>query len=232
MRTLQEFRESIGAVIRSEILDELSKQVWVGLARASFTEQEAQMLSEAIQARRVLLQARRQPPAIKSPLRRSKGPTGPSISRRRGWAASGAMPPQIASHFTSSEAAALSVIARAYQRGGICDWPIDKIAAIAGCSRTSVQNALREAKRLGLISVQERRHRGRSSETNLVKVVSPEWLVWLRLNKGSAKGGGSGFNNLSSTNKNFKYTYTKSQIQNKPPYIEKPILKKLHHNMF
>jgi len=59
---------------------------------------------------------------------------------------------------------------------------------MAGCSRTSVQNALRAAKVLGLISVTERRHKGRPSEFNVIKIISLEWQGWLKLG-GSAQGG-------------------------------------------
>jgi hypothetical protein len=45
--------------------------------------------------------------------------------------------------------------------------------------RTTVQNALRQARRL--ITVEERRPTGRrKSLTNIVRIVSPEWMTWLR----------------------------------------------------
>jgi hypothetical protein len=42
------------------------------------------------------------------------------------------------------------------------------------------KNALREARRLNLVTVQERRRRGQKSLTNLVRIVSPEWMAWIR----------------------------------------------------
>ena len=63
---------------------------------------------------------------------------------------SGVVPAKIAASFTPGELAVLSVIGRQCQRGGTCSLPIDAIAALAGVSRTSVQNALRQARRLGL----------------------------------------------------------------------------------
>jgi hypothetical protein len=45
--------------------------------------------------------------------------------------------------------------------------------------RTTTQNALREARRLGLLTISERRRRGQPSLTNLVRVVSREWRTWL-----------------------------------------------------
>ena len=76
----------------------------------------------------------------------------------------------------------LSVIARQVQRGGVCSLPIDALAALAGVSRTSVQNTLRQGRRLGLLEVRERRRRGLPALTNVVKVISREWQGWLKLN--------------------------------------------------
>ena len=101
--------------------------------------------------------------------------------RRRRQAMSGAIPAKIAASFTLAELAVLTVIARQVQRGGTCSLPIDAIAALASVSRTSVQNAQRQARTLGLIEVRERRRRGRPSLTNIVKVISKEWRGWLRL---------------------------------------------------
>jgi hypothetical protein len=52
-------------------------------------------------------------------------------------------------------------------------------AARAGTCLTTVKNALREARRLNLVTVQERRRRGQKSLTNLVRIVSPEWMAWI-----------------------------------------------------
>jgi hypothetical protein len=72
--------------------------------------------------------------------------------------------------------------------------PIDAIAALAGVSRTTAQNTLRQARLLGLIEVKERRRRGLPSLTNVIKVISKEWSAWLKLS-----GGGIGFKKLSPT---------------------------------
>jgi hypothetical protein len=64
---------------------------------------------------------------------------------------------------------------------GVCALHIDAIAARAGTCRTTVKNALREARRLNLVTVQERRRRGQKSLTNLVRIVSPEWMTWIRI---------------------------------------------------
>jgi len=48
-----------------------------------------------------------------------------------------------------------------------------------------VQNALREATRLGLVTIEERRREGRRNLPNVVRIVSKEWSSWL------ARGGRS-----------------------------------------
>jgi hypothetical protein len=48
-----------------------------------------------------------------------------------------------------------------------------------------VQNAIREAARLGLLTVEERRREGRRNLPNMVRIVSKEWTSWL------ARGGRS-----------------------------------------
>jgi hypothetical protein len=111
-------------------------------------------------------------------------PNVASLDRRIGrHRSSGALPPQIAARFTTAEQAALAVIARQCQRHGRCDLHIDALAALAGCCRTSVQNALREARRLGLLLVEERRRRRKKNLTNVVTVVAAEWQTWLRLGR-------------------------------------------------
>ncbi len=104
------------------------------------------------------------------------------------------MPPAIASQFTTGEAAALAVIAREVQRAGRCCLYIDAIAAMAGVCRSVVQNAVREATRLGLLRVTERRIPGRKSLSNVVEVIDPSWLAWLRI----------GFRNSNPTIKHSK----------------------------
>jgi hypothetical protein len=97
---------------------------------------------------------------------------------------SGVVPAKIAASFTMAELAVLTVVARQCQRTGVCTLHIDAIAALAGCSRTTVKNALRHARLLGLVLVKERRIPGQKSLTNIISIVSKEWLGWLRLGIG------------------------------------------------
>ena len=90
------------------------------------------------------------------------------------------MPDTIRHHYTEGERSALAVIAGEVKHHGICDLPLDKIAALAGVSRTTVQNAIREARALKHLSVELRERKGQKNLTNIVRITSDEWKVWLK----------------------------------------------------
>lgn len=100
--------------------------------------------------------------------------------KRRIGSKSISMPPEISELFTEGERAALNILANVVKENSICEWPIDKIAAIAGVCRRTVQNAISSAKAAGLITVQIRPVRGRKNLTNLIRIVSKSWKSWLR----------------------------------------------------
>jgi len=89
------------------------------------------------------------------------------------------MPPGLAAQFTVGERAVLYVVATEVKQRGQCDLYIDQIAAFAGVGRSTARNALRMAKRLGLIQVDERRLSHRYNDANKVTIVSREWRAWL-----------------------------------------------------
>jgi len=95
------------------------------------------------------------------------------------------MPPALACKFTVSELAVLRIVGDEVRQHGHCDRCVDEIAARAGVCRRMVQNAIREAARLGLLTVQERRREGRRNLPNVIRIVSREWTTWL------ARGGRS-----------------------------------------
>ena len=171
-------------------LDQLAREIWQAHGAGALDDDQAQAAAEAVHARKLAIA----PPvsgkfkaAVSAfPLRRpQRSPDRQaSIERRRRLAASGPIPPSLAAHFTTAQLAALRIVSDEVRARGVCGLHIDAIAARAGVCRTSVQNALREARRLGLVTLQERRRRGRPSATNLVRIVSREWQTWLRLSKG------------------------------------------------
>jgi hypothetical protein len=183
-------------------LDDISRACSRGLAEGAISEVDAGAIYEAVQARRLAI---RQSPGPKPPtptLPKRREPRSAnrqaSLERRRRQASSGSMPPALAANFTLAEQAALAVIARQCQRHGRCDLHMDAIAGLAGCCRTTVQNALREARHRGLIAVEERRLRWNRNDTNLVMIISPEWQTWLRLGGRVQKAEHHGYQNLNS----------------------------------
>ena len=102
-----------------------------------------------------------------------------SLERRRILAASGPLPPQLASRFTTGELAVLKIVADAFVAGRQCTFSIPEIAARAGVGQTKARLALRIAQNLDLLSITERRVPYRPNRTNVVRIVSPSWLAWL-----------------------------------------------------
>ncbi|TXM96335.1 helix-turn-helix domain-containing protein, partial [Methylobacterium sp. WL64] len=117
-------------------------------------------------------------------LRRAVGSrprTDASMERRRRWAASGRLPPRLAAQFTLAEQAVLALVAAEVVRRKDCRLSVPNLAAVTGVAETTVRNAIREARKLGLLTVEERQITGFRNDTNIVRIISPEWTAWLRL---------------------------------------------------
>lgn len=172
-----ELRRAIMASPRTALAD-VAKALWTAVAGGQVSETDAEALSDLIETRRAV-------PVRPEPARVGSRPrTDATLERRRRWAAAGLLPPTIAAHFTMGETAALAVIALEVGRAGSCRWPLAKIAAVAGISVSTVKRAVREAKALGLLDVQERRVTWWRNDPNVITIASPAWAAWL------AKGGG------------------------------------------
>src|SRR4051812_38472251 len=175
---VDELRRAVEASPRVE-LTKVSALLWKAYAAGHVTEAEASALSEAIELKRAL-------PAIQKPVQRrfgSRPRTPASMERRRRWAASGAMPPQLAARFTLAETAVLAVVSAEHVSRGRCTLVIDHIAALAGVSRATVKRALREAQALGLVRIEERRLSAWRNAPNMVTITSSEWSTWLRMRR-------------------------------------------------
>src|SRR6187455_2759517 len=174
-------------------LDHLSRSIWQGLAAGTVGDDDAQALAERLHARRGVLRGEITlvgipigRPSIFPPRRLQRAPKRPvAIARRRHLAASGPMPPALACKFTVSELAVLRIIGDEVRQHGHCARCVDEIAARAGVCRRMVQNAIREAARLGLLTIEERRREGRRNLPNVIRIISKEWMTWL------ARGGRS-----------------------------------------
>jgi hypothetical protein len=112
-----------------------------------------------------------------------------SRDRRRMLGGSGVLPAKLRHHYTLGQTSVLCIVAGEVKRHGICDFPIDKIAALAGVCRTTAQTAMHEAKRLGHIKSTERPQPGRKNLPNVVEIISPEWNTWIKRGPSAARIG-------------------------------------------
>ncbi len=203
--------EELAAAIRTcarDALDAVARALWAAHGAGQVTDDEAESLSAVIQARRGTSYAVR---AISPDLGRSqiearvssapdprsaKGITttvppcpkrAEARERSRRWAAAGRMPPAIAGKFTPGEQAALAVIAFEVSKRQFCDKSMREIGDVAGVSTSTVKRAIRQARELGLLTVQELRLSRYRNDTNVVRIIGKAWLAWIDMR--GARGG-------------------------------------------
>ena len=170
--------------------------MWKGFAAGAVSEDEAQGLAEMIEARKVV------PTAPTGPARRvgSRPRSSASLERRRAWTGSGWMPPAIAARFTMGEAAAIGVIVAEIAKHGRCELYINGIAGKAGVCPSTVRNALRQAKGLGLLHVDTRRVARDRCLSNVVTIISRELDLWVQTRARAERQGGTCKTVLPTTN--------------------------------
>ena len=125
-----------------------------------------------------------------------------SRDRRRMLGGSGVLPDNLRHHYTEGQRSVLCIVAGEVKRCGVCDFPIDKIAALAGVCRTTVQTTLHEARRLRHIKITERPQPGRKNLSNLIEIISPEWRTWMRQGPSTARLIGSNSVKMVNPTKN------------------------------
>src|SRR3954465_14971439 len=182
---VEQLQRAVEASPRVE-LARVAQLLWRAYGAGQVTEAEASALSEAIEARRAL-------PAPRKPVQQHSGSrprSGASMERRRRWAASGCLPPQIAARLTLAETAVLAVVSAEVRQHAACTLTIGHIAALTGVCGQTVRNALRVAQRLGFVHVEQRRVSAWRNRPNRVTILSPEWTTWLRM---ARRGGASKF---------------------------------------
>jgi hypothetical protein len=173
-------------------LDNLSRLAWCGLRDGAISDDDVHRLLQYIHLRRPLRHpALSAKPAVSrfagrlssrcSPRQRQRSPDRKrSRDRRRMLGGSSALPDNLRHHYTEGQRAVLCIIAGEVKRCGVCDFPIDKIAALAGVCRTTVQTALHEARRLLHVKITERPQLGRKNLPNLIEIIALEWRTWIR----------------------------------------------------
>jgi hypothetical protein len=186
------FRETMAAAIDGARtlaqMDELSRQIWQAHTSGAVDDAGAQSLAERLHERRGSIRAGIVPVGVPAgrvslfpPRRRPVSPDRiASRDRRRLLACSGPMPPALAARFTTGELAVLRIVADEVTEKGVCGLCIDAIAARAGVCARLAQAAIRLAEGDGLLTIQERRHQGRRSDPNLIRIISREWQAWMK----------------------------------------------------
>jgi hypothetical protein len=196
-------------------LGEIVRLLWIGYGNGKISDGEATYLSSIIERRRTLEpytapQHTKPPGSVAdrlfsrfTPRQRRRSPDRKaSRDRRRMLGGSSAVPDDFRRHYTEGQRSVLCIIAFAFKRHGVCDYPIDKIAALAGVCATTVQTTQHEAQRRGHIKITERRRRGRKNLSNLVEIISPKWRTWIRRGPSAARLIGSNFAKMVSPTKN------------------------------
>jgi hypothetical protein len=161
-------------------LDAMARLIWERYGAGAVNDDEASYLTSCIERRRPL--SRRASTGKFAtvskmngrvsrfmPRQRQRSPDRKaSRDRRRTLGGSSALPDNLRQYYTEGQRAVLCIVAGEIKRVGVCDLPIDKIAALAGVCRTTVQTAMHEARRLHHIKITERPVPGRKSLPNLV----------------------------------------------------------------
>lgn len=170
---VEQVRRALAATPRGR-LAELAATVWRAFAAGAISEEDAQQLAEEIAVRKAI------PAAPPAPRRVGSRPRSPaSMERRRAWAASSWLPPRIAARFTPAEQAALGVVLAEIAMTGRSELCHGAVAGRAGVSVSTVKRAMAEARRLGLVLVEERRISRFRNDTNVVTILSAELRTWV-----------------------------------------------------
>lgn len=166
-------------------VDDCAKAAWVLNGEGFIADDEMEYLAPVIEHQRKSISVgirvaratecvRHRRPAIPSNKRAS------SWLRRRSVAKDCIIPTCLAQAFTVSKLAVLSVIARAVADRGQSNMSLPEIAARAGVGCTTARYAIRDAARMGLISVSENRINGFWNWPNTIRIVCGRWIRWLK----------------------------------------------------
>ena len=217
--------DAINAATSPDILDNIVRSIWHDWGKGALTDDEGNFLQGAVERRRPITFYRPSrngagpARAVGSLVGRLVDRIGSRYTprparrrltdeertkrrhRKRMLGGSSVMPDTIRHHYTEGERSVMCVVAGEVKRHGICDLPIDEIGDRAGVGRTTVQNAMHEARRLGHVEITERPRRyGAKSLPNVVKITSAEWRVWIKRGPSAARGIGSKtFTNVNTT---------------------------------
>jgi hypothetical protein len=199
-----EFTTALDGARTLAFIDGIARDLWRAYGAGEIGESDAESIAARIEEarRRIKPQDTVRARASAVPLasvsmfparkrRRVSPDRAASRARRRRLAYSGPLPPALAAGFTVGQLAALRIVADEVRAHGVCTLALEAIAAKAGICVTTARGAIRLAAGDGLAITAERRRHGRPSLTNVVRIVSREWLAWIR------RGAGGGCRNAN-----------------------------------
>lgn len=179
-------------------IDEQVRIIWRAQSDGLLTPEEAHQLHWLADLRKSVIKERLPEKRGFKPVSWKGGRFSEEIFKRRRHAALHALPSRWVGLYSTAKLAVLKVIGlQAISSPLGCRWSIATIAREAGVCRTTVQTTLRDARRAGLIEVEERRHRRQRSETNVIQVIAAQWRERLMRLAGRTPKGGGGPKNLS-----------------------------------
>lgn len=194
----------------------INQALWTAHRQGWLTDEQAESLDEASRARQTVVAAAATTPAPRRSSVGSRPRTPASLARRRRWAASGRMPPVIAEHYSPAQQAVLALVASLVAQHGRCDWPIARIAAVAGVAYSTAKATLRHARALGHIVSQERPRPGGRHDTSIISIVAPEWVEWI--GKRRLPPPGDMLSTASSTG-GISTSFRKRDLRRKPGFL-------------
>ena len=203
---------AIAAATTPDGLEQFVRLIWLGFSEHKISEDDADTLQRMVDSRRPRVGAVGYMQAAQKAFRRlstrftpRQRPRSPdrkaSRDRRRRLGGSSALPDTLRHHYTEGQRAVLCIIAGEVKYRGVCDLPIDKIAALAGVGHTTVQTTVHEARRLFHIKVTERPVPGRKHLTNIIEIICPEWRRWIKRGPSAHRPIGSNSLKMVSTTK-------------------------------
>nr|WP_299501533.1 hypothetical protein [uncultured Rhizobium sp.] len=188
-----EFAAALDGARTLAFVDEIARDLWQAYGAGKIGESDAEGIAARIEEARqkfrprdrVEAQATVAPLATASMFpprkRRCVSPDrAKSRERRRRLAYSGPLPPALAAGFTTGQLATLRIVADEVRAHGCCTLSLAEISARAGVCVTLARNAIRLAANDGLAVIVERRRHGRPSLTNVIRIISQQWIQWIR----------------------------------------------------
>lgn len=133
-----------------------------------------------------------------------------SIQRRRMLAATWPMPPVMAGMLTTSQVAYARIVADEVHRTGRCELTLDEIAARGGMSRKTAKRAQDRLAELQWINVEERPVTGRKHLSNVVRIMSREWVTWMTMGPKPRRIGG---HSCPTTGNQFLYSVPRARVE-------------------